>query len=98
MKTMARTRVLTAISTSEAMIKNLRWYRSAHTPAKREMTICGRKAESVEIVRIAPDWVVRVTYQMIAYWTSIDPNSDRLWLDKNRAVLFCHPSKFPLSW
>ena len=44
------------------------------------------------MVRMAPDWVVSVTCQMIAYWTSIDPNIDRLWLDKNRAVFFFHPS------
>jgi hypothetical protein len=35
---------------------------------------------------------------MIAYWTSIEPNIDRLWLDKNRAVFFFHPSEFSLSW
>src|SRR3989304_2335560 len=94
---MPRISVLIAVRLSAAMIKNLRGYRSAHTPAKSEMMICGRKPARVEMVSIAPEWVVSVTYQMIAYWTSIEPNIERPWLDKNRAVFSFHRSSFPLS-
>src|SRR3989304_2421613 len=94
---MPRISVLTAVRLSAAMIKNLRGYRSAHTPAKSEMMICGRKPARVEMVSIAPERVVSVTYQMIAYWTSIEPNIERLWLDKNRAVFSFHRSSILLS-
>lgn len=50
------------------------------------MSICGRKPQSVDIMSILPDEVVRVMCHTMAYCTSDEPNSDIVCADKNRVI------------
>lgn len=76
MNIIAKTNVAAAITASENMIIFFRSYLSIHTPANREITICGRNPHSVEIVSIFPDDVESVIYQTIAYCTIDEPNNE----------------------
>jgi hypothetical protein len=87
-----RIRVKKAMRTSPAMMSSLREYLSAQTPAKRDMAICGKKPQIVEMVIMMPDWVVSVMYQMIAYCTRDEPNNDKVWLARNSVIFFFHPA------
>jgi hypothetical protein len=66
----------------------LRLYLSAHTPAKKDIKNVGSIPHIIESVIIEPLCVFNVMYQVIAYCTSIEPNSDIVCPDKNRAVVF----------
>jgi hypothetical protein len=61
------------------------------------MRICGRTPHKVEMVIITPDFVVSVTYQMMAYWTREEPNREIVWLDTNKTVLFTHALSFSMK-
>ena len=87
-KRIARINVDTAISASDRTINSLRSNRSAQTPAKGEINKVGRNPHKIEMVIITPDWVSSVIYQVMAYCTSMDPNREKVWLDKNKIVFF----------
>lgn len=65
-----------AIEVSEIAISVFLLYLSAQTPANIDINICGKNAQRVDIVVITPDPVVSVMYQIIAYCTIDEPNSD----------------------
>lgn len=50
----------------------------------------------MDMVIMMPDWVSKVIYHMIAYWTSEEPNNEMVWLVKNRAVFFFQELAAPL--
>lgn len=84
----ARISVESAIAPSEIMTRYLRLCRSAHTPANREIRICGRKLHRLESMIITPDEVDSVTYQTMANWVMDEPNRETAWLDRNQPA-FC---------
>ena len=76
MKSRASTSVAAAMAASDAAMSRLRLYRSAHTPANGERNKVGRKPQMMATVIAAPDCVVRVMCQKIAYCTSDVPSRD----------------------
>src|SRR5665647_725531 len=82
-KYMAKTKVETPVNRSEEMINNFLLYLSAHTPANKDITICGKNEARIETVIRLADPVLSVIYQTTAYETTDEPNKDNIWLDKN---------------
>ena len=66
--------VAIVIAPSEKIISFLRLYLSAHTPATNEIKNCGRYEHIVNAATHPPLDVFKVTYQMIAICTIIEPN------------------------
>ena len=86
----ARQSVDSAIAASAPMIRNLRLWRSAHTPPNSEMTACGRNPNSAASIIMTPDWNWIARYQNTAYWTSIEPNRLIVWPPRKAATSRFH--------
>lgn len=99
---MARISVARAIAESDRIIKIFLLYRSAHTPAKGDNKKVGTNPQRIPIVIMIPDWVVKVIYHMMAYWTMEEPKSDIVWLARKMLIFrfqfiywFAVTSKYP---
>jgi hypothetical protein len=65
-KNVARTKVETPVNKSDEMINIFLLYLSAHTPANKDITICGKNEARMEIVIRLADPVLSVIYHTTA--------------------------------
>ena len=49
----------------------------------------GKKDAMIEMVRITPDWVSKLMYQKIAYWTNNDPTKEIICPTIKNVILRC---------
>ena len=88
-KRIAVIRVTIAIEASAIMMRSLRFILSARTPAIGEKMSNGKKDAMIEMVRITPDWVSKLMYQKIAYWTNNDPTKEIICPTIKNVILRC---------